>query len=457
MSWLPSVRAADQSAPSDIRFASRRCPRRHRWAVAGLAIILATPARPCTTLFLRNAENRIVGNNYDYYAVDGRVIVNRRGLRKAVYSTNSGLQWVSRFGSVTFNQWGHEFPNGGLNEAGLVVEQMMLDGTQYPIDGRPSITEMQWIQYQLDCSATVQDVVASDAGIRIHQDSTPLHFFVADAAGNAAVIEFLGGRLVAHTGDSLPIPALTNHTYEASLAYASITRPEQADHVSSLGRFVQAATSAATFAQSPVTDPVGFALAALDNVNQPNWTRWSTVCDIGRRRVYFRTQAARAIKQIALADLDFRPEATTRMLDINTTAPGVVVPDWPISRADNLAVLTSVFRQTTPLASTPLSYLQQRAAYPDSIVIEPRPPAITSHPASQTVAPGGHAVLSVTANGDAPPFAYQWSRNGIAITGATAPLLSLTSVTSADAADYAVTVTSAVGSTTSRFARLVVA
>ena len=56
--------------------------------------------------------------------------MNRRGLKKTAFSTNSGLQWVSRFGSLTFNQFGFEFPNGGINEAGLVIEHMMMDGSQ---------------------------------------------------------------------------------------------------------------------------------------------------------------------------------------------------------------------------------------------------------------------------------------------------------------------------------------
>ena len=30
--------------------------------------------------------------------------------------------WVSKYGSVTFNQYGRELPTGGMNEAGLVVE-----------------------------------------------------------------------------------------------------------------------------------------------------------------------------------------------------------------------------------------------------------------------------------------------------------------------------------------------
>ena len=46
------------------------------------------------------------------------------------------------------------------------------------------------------------------------------------------------------------------------------------------------------------------------------------------------------------------------------------------------------------------------------------PPAITSHPSSQTVAVGQTATFTAAATGDA-PLTYQWQKNGSAITGAT--------------------------------------
>jgi hypothetical protein len=161
---------------------------------------------------------------------------------------------------------------------------------------------------------------------------------------------------------------LTNDTYDSSLAYAATTSPDRADHVSSLGRFVQAAASVRNFTQASVADPISYAFAALDNVNQPNWTRWSIVYDIGNMTAYFRTQPARSIKQIRLAALDFRPDAPIRMMDINSNTSGEVTPQLIYSEADNLAVLTSVYAQTTPLAYVTAASIQRRAAYPDSVV-----------------------------------------------------------------------------------------
>lgn len=61
-------------------------------------------------------------------------------------------------------------------------------------------------------------------------------------------------------------------------------------------------------------------------------------------------------------------------------------------------------------------------------------PAITSHPTSQTIAPGASVTFSVRASGPA-PLRYQWQRNGVAIAGATAPDYIIPSVVSADNGD----------------------
>jgi penicillin V acylase-like amidase (Ntn superfamily) len=112
-------------------------------------------------------------------------------------------------------------PMDGLNEAGFVVAQMWLDGTRYPPAGsRPGVGVLSWIQYHLDNPASVQDVIKGDKKIRIDPElSAPLHFLVCDISGQVAVIEFLDGKMVVHTGKNLPYAALANSTYSASLQH----------------------------------------------------------------------------------------------------------------------------------------------------------------------------------------------------------------------------------------------
>src|SRR3712207_5256230 len=100
-------------------------------ALAGcLAVLLALPARgsACTTFCLRAGDGVVFGKNYDFSIGYGMVVTNKRGVAKtALLETDDRpARWVSRYGSITFNQFGRESPSGGMNEAGLVVELMWL-------------------------------------------------------------------------------------------------------------------------------------------------------------------------------------------------------------------------------------------------------------------------------------------------------------------------------------------
>lgn len=84
------------------------------------------------------------------------------------------------------------------------------------------------------------------------------------------------------------------------------------------------------------------------------------------------------------------------------------------------------------------------------------PPVISTQPQSQSVLTGAAVTFSVTASGSG-TLAYQWSRNGTAISGATSASLALTNVQPADAGTYTVRVSNANGSVTSNGATLTVA
>lgn len=81
-------------------------------------------------------------------------------------------------------------------------------------------------------------------------------------------------------------------------------------------------------------------------------------------------------------------------------------------------------------------------------------PAITTQPASASVAVGASATFTVQASGTA--VAYQWFKNGAAISGANSATLKISSAASADAGNYTVTVTNAAGVATSSAAALTV-
>ncbi len=82
-------------------------------------------------------------------------------------------------------------------------------------------------------------------------------------------------------------------------------------------------------------------------------------------------------------------------------------------------------------------------------------PSVLSQPTHRTVVVGSSHDFVVVANGTA-PLAYQWQRNGNALSGKTAPTLALASIQTTDAGSYRVVVSNSEGSITSIIAQLTV-
>ncbi|MCD4733203.1 hypothetical protein K8R78_03070, partial [bacterium] len=104
-----------------------------RYPVMILVLLLASLAGACSTFLLANDEEIIFGRSYDFEVGDGMLVTNKYGVSKSAFMPYSDVAatWVSRYGSLTFNQFGRETPQGGINDAGLVVELMWLEETTY--------------------------------------------------------------------------------------------------------------------------------------------------------------------------------------------------------------------------------------------------------------------------------------------------------------------------------------
>jgi penicillin V acylase-like amidase (Ntn superfamily) len=290
-------------------------------------VILYTSSA-CTTFFLNKNGQLVFGRNYDWITGAGMVCTNLRGLQKTSMKAQDGntISWVSEYGSISFNQYGKEFPNGGMNEKGLVVEMMWLDATKFPApDDRPAVGVLQWIQYQLDRSATIDDVIATDKMLRPTSHEAPIHYLIADATGNVATIEFLNGKMVVHKGKELPFPVLTNSTYDESVQQikgANINRPFTDN---SIDRFAKACSMVQQFQlQNVNTDVVDYAFSILNKVSQNEWTKWSIVYDISNKKISFKGHDFTTIKTVSFSSFDFSCESAPKMFNINQNLKGEV-------------------------------------------------------------------------------------------------------------------------------------
>ena len=280
----------------------------------------------CTTFCFNHGGKPIFGRNFDWVTGKGLVIINKRGISKTAqsYELTNPLTWVSKYGSATFNQIGREFPYGGMNEVGLVVETMILSDTEYPPspDVRPDIGLYQWIQYQLDNFSTIEEVINSNSQIRI-KAKTGAHFLVCDSTGNCATIEFLGGRLVYHTKDKLPVKALSNSKYSEAINFWQKDQVPQNDRRRSIARFIRAANMLEKY-DSQSEGPVDYAFKILSSVANPSDTQWSLVYDIANLGIHFRTRENRKIRYFLLKTFDFSCATPVKMLNINADFSGDV-------------------------------------------------------------------------------------------------------------------------------------
>lgn len=292
-------------------------------------LVFAAHSYACSTFLLSRNGHHVFGRNYDWVSGNAMVMVNARNVLKTSFMSgdNPSISWTSVYGSITFNQFGKEFPHGGMNEKGLVVEMMWLNETSYPAaDKRAALNELQWIQYQLDKCATIEEVIATDKLIRINrQDAAPLHYLIADSAGHAATIEFIQGKMVVHKGDALHYPVLTNTIYaDASTAYATNkNNPNAFDN--SVARFATACNMLQQF-KTTNQPPVDYAFSMLGKVSQPGYTKWSIVYDITNRQVYFITSSNRQRKQFALRHFNFSCHQPTLAFNINSNQTDNVFP-----------------------------------------------------------------------------------------------------------------------------------
>jgi penicillin V acylase-like amidase (Ntn superfamily) len=284
------------------------------------------PAWACTSVCLKEPGRLVFGNNLDWFIDDGLLVINKRNVKKRGAWFTHRPEWTSKYGSITTNMAGSGFPTRGMNEAGLVIGEMWLGSTRYPPrDGRPALSVDQWIQYQLDTCATVDEVLATDRVIRIDQDEYTSHFFICDASGKCATVEWLDGKLRACSGDDVKIRAMVNTPYAQCLA--------QGDDPS--GRFGKAAR---LLAEENIKDPVAHVFSILKATRQPS-TRWSLVFDIPKRTLHFFTERNPNVRSISLAAFDLTCSTPAQIVDINGAGSGDIKARFqPCSTEENARV-----------------------------------------------------------------------------------------------------------------------
>jgi choloylglycine hydrolase len=343
---------------------------------AAVALALAAAALPCTTFFIYDGDEAVFGKSYDWTVVDGLAVVNKRGLAKeARVNDENPARWVSTYGSVTFNQYGREFPMGGVNEVGLVVEIMWLEETEYPApDARPALNCLQWVQYVLDTCASVEEAVAAQEEVRIADRAAPLHYLLADPLGDRAAVEFLAGETVIHTGEALPAPALANAPYERDLAFwlehkEALPNDAALEGYDSAKRFARAAAAVDLydFIFMDSATAADYAAGVLDDVASPEYSQWRLVYDLANGRVYWRTRENMETRWFKPAAFDYSPATPVKIFDMNAAGGADVTEEFvDYTYEANRALVDASFAGTEFLTGVSEETREAIARYPET-------------------------------------------------------------------------------------------
>ena len=285
--------------------------------------------------FYFNGENKIFAKNFDWGFGQGYLIKNIRGQQKYAYGFrgNNVAGWTSKFGSITFNQNGKEFPYGGINEKGLVVEQLWLGNTEYQENNNKTISELEWIQYQLDNYENVDEVIKNINSLTI-KPIARIHYFLADRNGVTAVIDFVNGEVKIDRQQS-KFQVITNESSEDSKKYYDFNKDINPNSRSHFDRYCILRNNLNV---ENLSISESFKKLNLVKEDEPNYkSYWSIVYDINKLEFYFKSVDNSEIKKVSLKDFSFHSNSNTEFSLINSNK----VNFQPYSSNDNLRLLTN--------------------------------------------------------------------------------------------------------------------
>lgn len=270
------------------------------------------------TAFHVSGSKNLLAKNHDSKSGHGTLIQNLPGQKKIAYGFHAGekASWTSIYGSITINQLGKEFPVGGINEAGLVVEHLYLGTSEYPNIDAPSLSELEWIQYQLDNFGSVAEVVSNINRLRIRPLET-VHFMIADPCGNSAVIDFIDGEAKIFNQEGA-FQVFTQSSYQAARTY----HLENKDKIERSGNKAidNYALLMGHLGSSPTVDlDLSFNLLDISsNKNGAQKTQWNIVYDLEEACIFIKTNSFSQVRTVCMSDFDFEPSSIALASPIQT-------------------------------------------------------------------------------------------------------------------------------------------
>ncbi|MGF1737869.1 linear amide C-N hydrolase [Photobacterium satsumensis] len=342
----------------------------------------------CSALGLMATENSVLGVNYDFQFDHGMMVINPRKLHKwSELPLGGQFRWHSRYGSATLVQFGCELPCGGINEMGLSIHLLEQRDASYPplCPMEPALSELQWIQYQLDTCASIDEVLANLTTIKVYSQFIPLHYVIADSSGQGAVIEFVHGEIVVSRFQAGKPLVLTNHSLASSRQHyqqSSLAKPAACSS-SSIARYCRLLDYSQTFQDSRKA-PEHFVREGLEKVAIAGkcWdpllqvlfgagsfrTCWQILFTPGNRTMGFNRYGNGCGFRICLDDWAFDTLQERLCCDLHPSSDRGAKPKMiPYSYHENRQMITKTYRPYK--RHFPARAIEEIARYPDQFLV----------------------------------------------------------------------------------------
>ncbi|MEL5848182.1 MAG: linear amide C-N hydrolase [Candidatus Igneacidithiobacillus chanchocoensis] len=314
------------------------------WFFLALGLLACTAnAEACTRVVYHGDDGlNITGRTMDWKdPMNTRLWLFPAGLRQNGGAGKDSADWTSRYGSVVVTSL-NAAVSDGMNQKGLVANMLWLNTSKYPdhcAAGEKRLVISAWAQYFLDNFATVKEALASleshpvcliSAPIPGTDRFTTLHLSLSDASGDSAILEYVDGKLVVHSGRQYQV--LTNNPeYPQQLAVAKYWEQiggtrflpgtnQASDRFARADFYIHAIPKTAN-------NQVGVAevFSVLNNVSVPmgistpghpniSTTRWRVVADQKNLRYYFNSTSSLDLFWVNLQKADLQPGAPVRIL-----------------------------------------------------------------------------------------------------------------------------------------------
>jgi len=315
------------------------------------SLVLMPESNACTAFCLKKGNKIYLAKNLDWGIGAGYLFLNERGVNKSILNTGqlnkNEFGWRSKYKSITFNQFGKEFPLSGMNEHGLVVEELnMVPVMLKPDSTKQQINEFQLVQYLLDNCKSTDEAIEQLNKFQLKPLLQPLHYLIADKQGNVVIVEFNSSDFNIYSAKKTGLPVLSNNNYKQSLKYLKNFQGFGGDlpikySLASNDRFVSVAN---LLEQYNGQEPISYVFLILDTVRQYD-TKWSMVYDINNLTVSFQFHSCDTIKLFdfkSLVELESVSGLGADLTDCNA----VSVKDMSyITKDDNTRLLQEVFSQ----------------------------------------------------------------------------------------------------------------